>query len=364
MVFFDIKICVGVPSENNNATSFHLLKSEEECMKLLHDYNCHCESQESDSAKIEEYNSVTSDKIQAWISLLLRNVKILHCEWFRNFLSVRGLRGGETLPNNSALTACDFILQPVDNVLVYVPRRKSFFVDSFVAACDSLVWRFINGSSTDMTLKVLFQRSRATNISDESVKDMRACFDAFSGGASVLGVQEVQCCGGTSGSFQAPAAGVVRLCFDNPSLFRGNYLEYCVQCVSFDTMQAAKTAATDLAYAAAHNSSLVAALAQRAEDHFLEVCVNQHDDDDVCCDEEQKKRCGQTEVVEDVVPSPGVAAGGGWMSSRALDTLSGIAFAGKLVNATVAGLSGFRTSASPSPDTVNYCLKIFVLRVS
>ena len=336
MDFYDIKIYIrnGV---SKDSVEHLLLKSVEEVRKLFDEVKL-CGGIESPSSLYAAEDTdgdidivFTTAQIETCVRRCLEEPNLVHCEWFREFLTSKSHSSrhhhedGNHLLSTDCLstssTACDFVLQPFDNEVMYVPRRKSFFMDYSIAAGNSLVYSF-GRTSTNISVKAHFQPTETEN--DSAIE--------LEGSVS------------TGGSYEAATAGIMRLTFDNScSLFRGNYVEYCVQCVPAQTMHAAEKAASDLAEARAHTSSLWTALLNSSSTDCFNVHVDVHvdvekDDYDAAAEQQQQ-------------PDSTPAAAVDWMTASsqiALNTLcGGLPFvAGKL---STIGLSGFHTI--PAPET-------------
>jgi hypothetical protein len=348
MDFYDIKICIN-DSAHNISSPFLLTKSVEDIRKLIKDVKLHyCCSEWVQKHHFDECEEVmTTSLIQSCISRCLAEPNTVHEEWFRDFLKCPPSNKDNTVSSSSGLTltALDFVLQPFENEVMYIPRRKLYFVDYVMEAVgDSLVWRYAFGASTGVGFKALFQEFDNTSANggiEKRFVEERCVQEVVVAGAGA------ELTGGT-GSYQASVPGVIRLMFDNScSLFRGNYVEYCVQCVPERTMQAAEKASIDLAAACEHTSALYEALLQSTSADSIDVHVDRRAPgaEGGVAELLARQSQSQREPAEEAPPK-------GWMeasSKRALNTIYGIPFAGKLVNATVTmGLSGFSTLAGGS----------------
>lgn len=314
---YDIKICINI-NDTHSKLSFRLTKNENECKNLLEALVPRLKPDVQDKVVI------TCLSLQECISHCLRDPEIVRCDWFRSFLSSSPCAEIDQPSEKDPLsTAIEFVLQPFDSEVVFVPRRKCFFTCYTLRAGDVLVWRFSGGATSALAFTVRFQSSKSN---EEFTNEF--C-DNFNG--DVVDVVASYSEKGTVGTFQAHEAGVVRLTFDNTSsLFRGNYLEYCVQCVSSETMLAAETAAADKAVASLQTSPLIDAVQQSSTNDSFEVVVLEHNGEETGRGPEQ----GLTEHVEDPVKRQS-----GW-----------VAYAGELVTATVAGLSGISSTSTPKLD--------------
>jgi hypothetical protein len=308
-------------SQPSGSSSFRLSKSESECRQVLQDFKVHRDSNEH----VDVTSPLALDSLQECLAHCLQDPAIVRCQWFQNFLSP-SLSFGENFAlskSNPTTQACEFILQPFDNDVVYVPRRNSLCVDYTVPAGSFLVWKFTVGASTNLKFSIHFEKNTSESYetnNEVTINDRKIVSEIFSD------LVEERCgvAGDVAGTFQAPVTGVVKLTFDNSySLFRGNYVEYCMQCVSIETMRAAEAAAADLAYASTHTSELLAALHQSTSDVSLDVVAVQHTTKDSNNHESQQNE-GQESVIQ---------------------TSSWMKYAGKIVTATVEGFSGFATAS-------------------
>jgi len=313
---YDIRI--SIVNDTHAKQPFRLIKTDNECKKLSDALSSHLRHD------VGEKLVVTCPNLQECISHCLNDPEIVRCDWFRDFLSssptVEYTNIDQLSITDPLSIAIEFLLQPFDSEVVYIPRRKCFFIDYTVRAGDVLVWRFSGGATTALAFTARFQSNNG------SVMLANELGGNFNG--DVVEVVECNSNKGSSGTFRAPKAGVVRLTFDNTtSLFRGNFLEYCVQCVSIETMLAAETAAADQAHASMHTSALVVAVQQCTSDDSFEVVVVEYNEEDLINASEQN----QVEHVEDTV-----ARHSSW-----------VAYAGELVTATVAGISGISSRSTP-----------------
>lgn len=155
--------------------------------------------------------------------------------------------------------------------------------------------------------------------------------------SSVVEIEGVKkCCtqgpglGTYSGSYHAKSKGIVRLVFDNSSsIFRGNYVEYRIQCVPECTFSAAEEAASDLAkLSVARKSALFEAIKHNSSGDDIDVVVD-----------------GPIQECEGIRTSNNQKPGN-WLSSskKALSKIYDIPLAGRLVSSTVTlGLAGYNS---------------------
>lgn len=284
--------------KNQSSASFLLVKSVADVCRLLEDAKSHSLGGDVNSSQLpsthtnekdfSDKDSLSSHKIQLCIQNCLADPKIVHCDWFRSFLTTALHDTNQQVEDNnsspawssSPSSAHDFLLQPIESEVAYIPRRGSVISDHRVGAGESLVWSYSTAASTEIAFRILFQATTdsasAPDTDMTSKHEVERAFEAHMLGkeshAHVREVDPSESSGAEAGTgcFHASEKGIVRLIFDNSrSLFRGNYIEHRVQSVSESALQAARQAAEDVAAAGAQRSELYAAvLRSGAEDCF------------------------------------------------------------------------------------------------
>lgn len=92
-------------------------------------------------------HSIPSNDIQEFLLYCFRNVDIVQSKAVAQFLWDPS---EESPPSSPALSAIDFILQPLENQQIYIPQNQQFFIDVRLAKGEALVWRYQVGCGQEI----------------------------------------------------------------------------------------------------------------------------------------------------------------------------------------------------------------------
>ncbi len=218
----------------------------------------------------------------------------------RQFLSLLNDHDGAGGAESSGLVpenAVDFLLQPCSTTSLYVARRAKHEEEVEVPAGSTVLWRFQVGDDLDIQFNATFRPHPAAVAAAEGWEDASSSSTAATVSPVVPPTevlmegrfpspetaptaatappsptktqQQQQQQGFVQGSYTAPATsqgGTCTFTWDNAySRLRGKQLQYVLQVVTDDIMQAAMEAAEELSRASSRNRSLIKARIQAGE---------------------------------------------------------------------------------------------------
>jgi hypothetical protein len=91
--------------------------------------------------------AVSAENIQQFLLFCFTNVDIVHSKAVAHFLWDPS---EDTKPDQSPISAIDFILQPLQNQQIYIPQHQQFFIDIRLDKGETLVWRYQVGCGQDV----------------------------------------------------------------------------------------------------------------------------------------------------------------------------------------------------------------------
>jgi hypothetical protein len=91
--------------------------------------------------------TVSAEHIQKLLLYCFTHVDIVHSKAVAHFLWDSS---EEMAPNPSPMTAIDFILQPLQDLQIYIPQHQQFFIDIRLDKGETLVWRYQVGCGQDV----------------------------------------------------------------------------------------------------------------------------------------------------------------------------------------------------------------------
>ena len=238
-----------------NEKSFLILKSAEEVRTFFDEYRAHMTQTLGDTDLLgDDEENLSSGEVKRCVMACLQEPDIVRSDWFRDFLLTPS--STTTLARrHDPLSTCELVLQPLDKEVIFVPSWKSIYFH--MKAGDSLVWKYNFEPSTNILSKTRFKPTKRSKTPYQSTEK---------------GVYTYE--GEGIGRHDATVDGKVRLSFNHSRLLHKKKVEFRVQCVSHDTMQAAEQAATDLATAQhAHTSTLYETIKDSSTTNFFEVYV-------------------------------------------------------------------------------------------